>query len=351
LRSSLCRGRPCRPGVPPSAGAERTINNRVNQLPEQKDIKAVNHGVQVIQISELEAGQRLDNYLLRVLSGVSKTRIYKAIRKGEVRINKGRAKPETKLQTGDKLRVPPLNQNQRSTPKAASHHWTERLREAVVLETDQLLVIDKPSGLAVHGGSGVTAGLIETLRLMFPEQRYLELVHRLDRDTSGLLLVAKRASTLRDLHTQLRNGQIDKRYQALVCGRWPAHLKRIDAPLERFSLASGERRVKVSAQGRPCVTDFSVLRRWRRATLIEAKPITGRTHQIRVHCQHANLSILGEQKYAMGDAEGIAETYKVPRLFLHAASLHFSVDGRRISVEAPLPTDLHAVCQRLGAPL
>jgi 23S rRNA pseudouridine955/2504/2580 synthase len=320
-------------------------------LIDVKGPKGINHGVRLVEVSDAESGQRLDNYLLRVLNGVPKTRIYKAVRKGEVRINKGRAKPETKLQAGDTVRIPPFQEAIKSVPKAASHHWVARLGASIVLETDQLLVINKPSGLAVHGGSGVNAGLIETLRLMYPEQRYLELVHRLDRDTSGLIMVAKRASLLRDLHAQLRGGRIDKRYQALVIGRWPAHLKRIDAPLEKFSLPSGERRVKVSGEGRRSLTEFRVLRRWTQATLVEAKPVTGRTHQIRVHCRHANMPILGEQKYETPESEILTSSLSVPRLFLHAAKLSFDLDGKRQTLEAPLPADLHGVCERLGPSL
>ena len=301
-----------------------------------------------MEVTHLDEGQRLDNYLLRTLNGVPKTRIYKAIRKGEVRINKGRAKPETKLVAGDVVRVPPFQEQPRSAPKAASHFWVDQIREAIVYDVGHLLVINKPSGLAVHGGSGVNAGLIETLRLMYPDQRYLELVHRLDRDTSGLIMVAKRASVLRDLHAQLRGDRVDKRYQALVGGRWPAHLSSVDAPLEKFSLSSGERRVKVSADGRKSLTRYRVLSRWRHATLLEAKPVTGRTHQIRVHCRHVGMPILGEQKYALPESEALTRQLGLERLFLHAAKLSFELDGRRIELEAPLPNELAACCAALG---
>jgi len=304
-----------------------------------------------VQVVDHEEGQRLDNYLLRTLNGVPKTRIYKAIRKGEVRVNKGRSKPETKLVAGDTIRLPPFQEQQRPTSQAASHFWVDQLRQATVHNDNHLLVINKPSGLAVHGGSGITAGLIETLRIMYPEQRYLELVHRLDRDTSGLIMVAKRASVLRDLHAQLRSDGIDKRYQALVFGRWPAHLRSIDAPLEKFSLSSGERRVKVSAEGRKSLTQYRVLSRWRQATLVEAKPVTGRTHQIRVHCRHANRPILGEQKYAIPESELLAQQLGLGRLFLHAAKLSFELDGARVTLEAPLPPELLTCCRALGEEL
>lgn len=317
------------------------------QLPEKNNQTppAVN-GVRQITVSEEESGQRLDNYLLRHLTGVPKTRIYKAIRKGEVRVNKGRVRPETRLEGGDLVRVPPIRVEQR-VPAVASGRWQQSLRERIVLDTAELLVIDKPSGLAVHGGSGVDAGLIETLRVMYPEQRYMELVHRLDRDTSGLIMVARRASTLRALHHLLRHDGVDKRYVCLVHGRWPAHLKQVDAPLEKFALGSGERMVKVSADGKRALTRFRVLRRWREATLIEAKPVTGRTHQIRVHCKHAGHPILGDSKYATPEADSLASQIGLQRLFLHAAQLQFTLGDDRFELEAPVDDALADVFKHL----
>lgn len=201
-------------------------------------------------------------------------------------------------------------------------------------------MVNKPPGLAVHGGSGVNVGLIETLRAMYDTDRYLELVHRLDRDTSGLLLVARRASTLRSLHGLLRSNGVDKRYLCLVSGRWPAHLKRVDAPLEKFALPSGERRVKVAATGRQSLTTFRVVTRWSSMTLVEAKPVTGRTHQIRVHCQHAGFPILGDAKYADDAADRLAEKLRLKRLFLHAASLSFRLEEQNYSLQAALPLEL-----------
>lgn len=286
-----------------------------------------------------EAGQRLDNFLQRVRGGVPKTRIYRAIRKGEVRVDKGRVKPDTRLDAGVCVRIPPLRVPEK-TEAAGAAGWRSRLRDAIVREDATLLVVNKPSGLAVHGGSGVSVGLIETLRAMYDTDRYLELVHRLDRDTSGLLLVARRASTLRSLHTLLRSNGVDKRYLCLVGGRWPAHLKRVDAPLEKFALPSGERRVKVAATGRQSLTTFRVVRRWSSMTLIEAKPVTGRTHQIRVHCQHAGFPILGDAKYADDAADRLAERLRLKRLFLHAASLTFRLEEQNYSLQAALPAEL-----------
>ena len=286
-----------------------------------------------------EAGQRLDNFLQRVRGGVPKTRIYRAIRKGEVRVNKGRVKPDTRLEAGVCVRIPPLRVPEKAEAAGAAG-WRSRLRAAIVREEATLLVINKPPGLAVHGGSGVNVGLIETLRAMYDTDRYLELVHRLDRDTSGLLLVARRASTLRSLHGLLRSNGVDKRYLCLVSGRWPAHLKRVDAPLEKFALPSGERRVKVAATGRQSLTTFRVVTRWPSMTLVEAKPVTGRTHQIRVHCQHAGFPILGDAKYADDAADCLAEKLRLKRLFLHAASLSFRLEEQNYSLQAALPLEL-----------
>ncbi|WP_435210861.1 RluA family pseudouridine synthase [Luminiphilus sp. nBUS_16] len=293
-----------------------------------------------------EAGQRLDNFLQRVRGGVPKTRIYRAIRKGEVRINKGRVKPDTRLEAGVSIRIPPLRVPEKAEAAGAAG-WRARLRDAVVREESTLLVINKPPGLAVHGGSGISVGLIETLRAMYDTDRYLELVHRLDRDTSGLLLVARRASTLRSLHGLLRSNGVDKRYLCLVSGRWPAHLKRVDAPLEKFALPSGERRVKVAAAGRQSLTTFRVVTRWSGATLVEAKPVTGRTHQIRVHCQHAGFPILGDAKYSDEAALRLASKIGLKRLFLHAASLNFRLEEQNYSLEAPLPKELQRLVETL----
>lgn len=303
--------------------------------------------VQFISLSEEESGQRLDNFLLRTLSGVPKTRIYKAIRKGEVRVNKGRAKPETKLVSGDTIRIPPLDVAEVSAPASIPDRWFKRIENSIVHDDKNLIVLNKPTGLAVHGGSGVTFGLIESLRQLFPNQRYLELVHRLDRDTSGLIMVAKRAATLRELHQLLRGDGVDKRYLALVHGKWPAHRARVEASLEKSGLSSGERIVRVSAEGRRSVTDFRVVERFSGATLVEAKPITGRTHQIRVHAQHAGHPIMADAKYASEDQLWVARSIGLKRLFLHAYKLGFRLDGKRYAFEAPLDSELTKVCESL----
>ncbi len=250
------------------------------------------------------------------------------------------------MEGNDVVRVPPFREADKKPPKT-SHRWMDKIRDAIVLDQGDLLVINKPSGLAVHGGSGIDAGLIETLRAMYPEQRYMELVHRLDRDTSGLIMVARRASALRELHQALRRDGVDKRYHCLVAGRWPAHLKHVDAPLEKFALGSGERMVRVSAEGKSALTRFRVLRRWKEATLIEAKPVTGRTHQIRVHCRHVGHPILCDSKYETPEAAELARRIGLDRLFLHAASLRFELGSERYTLEAPLDDALEQICERL----
>lgn len=301
--------------------------------------------VQFIELSDEESGQRLDNYLMRILGGVPKTRIYKAIRTGEVRINKGRAKPEHKLKTGDVVRIPPVSIPTRDDTRTVPDRWSQRIERSIIYSDSDLTVINKPTGLAVHGGSGVQFGLIESLRQMFPDQRYMELVHRLDRDTSGLVMIAKRASILRELHVLLRGDGVDKRYLALVAGKWPAYRARVEASLEKCALSSGERIVRVTQEGRRSLTDFRVIERYRSSTLVEAKPVTGRTHQIRVHAQHAGHPILGDTKYGSEEQMVLARTHGLKRLFLHAQRLEFRLGGRRYSFEAPLDEELSSVCE------
>lgn len=304
--------------------------------------------VQFISISDEESGQRVDNFLLRTLNGVPKTRIYRAIRKGEVRVNKGRVKPETKLAANDLIRIPPLDVADVSAPSSVPDRWFKRIAQSVIHEDNNLIVLNKPTGLAVHGGSGVNFGLIESLRQLYPTQRYLELVHRLDRDTSGLIMVAKRASTLRELHQLLRGDGVDKRYLALVHGKWPAHRVRVEASLEKSGLSSGERIVRVSVDGRRSITDFRVMERMGGATLMEAKPITGRTHQIRVHAQHAGHPIMSDVKYANEDQLNEAKSIGLKRLFLHAHQLSFRLDGKRYEFKAPMDAELRKVCDSLA---
>ena len=294
------------------------------------------------------AGQRLDNYLVRELKGVPKTRVYRALRKGEVRVNKGRAKADYRLQSGDVVRIPPLRQAAAPAPAVVPHYWSAQIADSILYEDEGLLAINKPSGLAVHGGSGLSFGLIETLRQMRPADRYLELVHRLDRDTSGCILLARKAATLRELHRLLREKKVDKRYLGLVRGKWPASCRVVDAPLEKNVLRSGERMVRVAKAGRPAVTEFSVVERLRDATLIEARPITGRTHQIRVHARHAGFPLLGDDKYSDDGTARFCRELGLKRLFLHARSLRFDLPQKgRIALQAELDKNLENTLKKL----
>ncbi len=305
-------------------------------------------GVRFEEVDERGAGQRQDNYLLRVLKGVPKTRIYRGLRKGEFRVNKGRARADYRLSEGDIVRIPPIRTPAAGEAPRIPGYWTAVLKDRVVYEDDGLLVIDKPSGLAVHGGSGLDYGLIECLRQARPDDRSLELVHRLDRDTSGLILVARKSLVLRDLHKQLREDRVDKRYLALVAGEWPRSRRRVEAPLAKNTLRSGERLVRVSKEGKPSVTEFAVIERFGRATLMEAKPVTGRTHQIRVHAQYAGHALLGDEKYADDSGAALSRELGLKRLFLHAQSLTFRLPGGgRLKLEAPLDQDLEQILEKL----
>lgn len=308
-------------------------------------------GVQLLEVAPDLAGQRIDNFLRTQLKGVPKTLIYRILRKGEVRVNKGRIKPEYKLQAGDIVRVPPLRLAERDEPEPLAQGLLERLEAAIVYEDKALIVLNKPAGIAVHGGSGLNYGVIEAFRQMRPDAKDIELVHRLDRDTSGLLMIAKKRSMLRHLHEALRGDGVDKRYMALVRGNWPTAKKRVSAPLLKNTLRSGERMVEVNDEGKDALTVFKVLRRFGEfATLIEASPITGRTHQIRVHALHAGHAIAGDSKY--GDEDFTREIRELggKRLFLHAYALRITLpDGEVLSLEAPVDAVWAKTLERLGA--
>ncbi|NPU94241.1 MAG: 23S rRNA pseudouridine(955/2504/2580) synthase RluC [Gammaproteobacteria bacterium] len=305
--------------------------------------------VQQIEVDADQSGQRIDNFLVTRLKGVPKSAIYRMIRKGEVRVNKGRIKPEYKLELGDTVRIPPARTAQRDeTPLFVGDQLKIQLEAAILFEDNGLIVLNKPSGLAVHGGSGLSLGVIEALRVIRPQQKFLELVHRLDRDTSGLLLVAKKRSVLRQLHDDLREGRVEKTYLALVYGRWNGRQHRIEAPLKKFDLASGERVVRVSQEGKPSLTLFEQKRLFEQATLVEAKPVTGRTHQIRVHAQFAGHPIAGDDKYIPREQDALFRDKGLKRLFLHAFRIEFNdIEGKRQAFEAPLPADLQAVLNKL----
>ena len=307
-------------------------------------------GVQMLEVSPELAGQRIDNFLRTQLKGVPKTLIYRILRKGEVRVNKGRIKPEYKLQAGDVVRVPPLRLPERDEPVPLAQGLLERLEAAIVFEDKALIVLNKPAGIAVHGGSGLSFGVIEALRQLRPDAKELELVHRLDRDTSGLLMIAKKRSMLRHLHLQLRGDGVDKRYMALVRGRWDTTKKHVNAPLLKNTLRSGERMVEVTDEGKDALTLFRVLRRFGDfATLVEAKPVTGRTHQIRVHARHAGHSIAGDSKYGDEEFSAVIRDLGGKRLFLHAYALKVPLpDGGELSLEAPVDEVWTRTLERLG---
>ncbi len=295
-----------------------------------------NNKVLHIEIAPGFAGQRIDNYLLASLKGAPKTLVYRILRKGEVRVNKGRVKPDYRLCAGDILRIPPIHLPPADAPPSVPRSLLEQLEAAIVYEDGSLLVVNKPAGIAVHGGSGLNFGIIEAFRQLRPQCKELELVHRLDRDTSGLLMLAKKRSRLRQLHAALRNNQIDKSYQALVCGHWPTSRKQVNAPLLRSNLRSGERMVEVNPAGKESLTMFSVLRRFgKAATLVQANPITGRTHQIRVHALYAGHPIAGDNKY--GDEQFSRQIRELggKRLFLHANYLKIpNVQGAPLELRA-----------------
>ena len=294
-------------------------------------------------------GQRIDNFLLARLKGVPKSVIYRCLRKGEVRVNKGRIKPDYRVREGDQIRIPPLRQAEREelAPARIGDRVRTLLENAVLHEDDGLIVLNKPAGIAVHGGSGLDWGVIEALRAMRPDARQLELVHRIDRETSGCLMVAKKRSRLRDLHEQFQSGRIAKTYWAVVEGRWEKGVTTIEAPLHKYTDGSGERFVRVSELGKPSRTDFRIVEIFGPATLVSAHPLTGRTHQIRVHCQFAGHPIVGDEKYQSRDSLRAFRADGASRMFLHAREVTFDAQGgKRVSIEAPLDDDMLVSLER-----
>jgi 23S rRNA pseudouridine955/2504/2580 synthase len=307
-----------------------------------------------VTVDDAAAGQRIDNFLLKILKGVPKSHVYRIVRSGEVRVNKGRVGPDTRLAAGDVLRIPPIRASQ---PQPAPHHVriARAFTPAILLEDEWLIAVDKPAGMAVHGGSGIALGLIEQLRASRPDARFLELVHRLDRDTSGVLLIAKKRAALTSLHTQLREGAVDKRYVVLVRGPWPETKRVVDVPLYKFLTAQGERRVRIEPGGRASVTIFRRERVWTNRepplALLEAELKTGRTHQIRVHLAHIGHALAGDDKY--GDFAWNRQLSRdgLKRMFLHARQVTFAhpVSGERVKIASPLPVDLASFLVALGA--
>ncbi len=302
-----------------------------------------------MNVSEEDQGQRLDNFLTRHLKGVPKSRIYKLLRKGEFRVNKGRKKPDYRVQVGDVVRIPPIRTSEEKKVSPGGS-VIEAVKRSVIFEDEAIMVINKPSGLAVHGGSGLNYGLIEALRAIYPKAPFLELVHRIDRDTSGCVMVAKKRSRLREIHGLMRESKLNKYYHLLVCGKWDKRNSKVDASLEKFTIQGGERMVKVSKDGKPSLTIFKVLQEFDSATFLEADLRTGRTHQIRVHTKYCGNPIAGDDKYGDREVNKEYREFGLRRLFLHAARLNFIMpsSGREYVIEAPLPEDLQEVIKRLN---
>ena len=297
------------------------------------------------QVIDAEAaGQRIDNYLMRQMKGVPKSHVYRVLRSGEVRVNSGRIGPDYRLQSGDLVRIPPV----RIARKGADDHGNSASRAAfrpvVLFEDATLLVIDKPAGMAVHGGSGISLGIVEGLRNAAREGRFLELVHRLDRGTSGVLMLAKKRSALVNLHRQLQAGAVEKRYLALVKGHWRERKRVVDLPLEKYVSAKGERRVNVEPKGDAAVTIFRLERGVGPHSLLDAELKTGRTHQIRVHLAHLGFPILGDDKYGDFTLNRLLVKQGLKRMFLHArrVAIAHPLTGQPMVFEAPLPAELTA---------
>ncbi|MBO9874337.1 MULTISPECIES: RluA family pseudouridine synthase [Xanthomonas] len=322
--------------------------------PKPRDVAT--SAVRILKVPEDRAGQRVDNFLLGQLKGAPRSLIYKLMRSGQVRVNGGRTKAERKLEAGDEVRIPPVRLTEEGEKSAPPEAFMARLEAAIVYEDARLLALNKPSGVASHGGSGISFGAIETLRALRPNQS-LELVHRLDRDTSGLLIVAKKRSALTELQALMREDDrvqgrgISKRYLTLLVGRMPDGTMSVDAPLHIGLRQGGERHVQVNAAGKPSLSHFRVLERRGGHSYCEVRIETGRTHQIRVHAQHLGHPVAGDDKY--GDPavnKRLREQIGLKRLFLHAASLEFSLDDGKTPylLNAPLADELADALNRLG---
>lgn len=299
-----------------------------------------------MQVDSKGVGQRLDNFLFRICKGAPKSLIYRLLRTGQVRVNKKRAKPDLRLNLGDSIRLPPLQLSATSQPKVLNPRMLTTLRKHILFEDKHLLIIDKPTGMAVHGGSGVSIGVIEALRKDYPD---LELIHRLDRDTSGCLMLAKKPSLLKAMHALLRNGEVEKTYLALVAGLWDSKQRFVDAPLLKNQLRSGERVVRIHPEGKAARSEFVIVQRFANASLVAVKLHTGRTHQIRVHCAHTGHPIAGDVKYGDKAFNEYISQLGCKRLFLHAKRLHFTLPttGQVLTVTAPLPEELQQCLNKM----
>ncbi len=297
-----------------------------------------------------ETGQRLDNFLLGTLNGVPRSRVYGMLRRGEVRINGGRAKPDYRLKVGDVVRIPPWHGPPAQTPALPPHGMQVQIAERIIHEDRDVIVIDKPAGMAVHGGSGIEHGVIEALRAMFPDERGLELAHRLDRDTSGCLVVARRRAALLELHAAFRDAHAAKTYDVIVYGAWPRTQRTVRAALEKFVTRSGERRVRALPHGKTARTEFAIIESGPGASWLSAHPHTGRTHQIRVHAQISGHPVVGDEKYASRDQLKWSRERGVRRLCLHARSIALPLGGKTRRFDAPVPADFVEAWRALQGP-
>ena len=307
-----------------------------------------NKKVQFIRVLEPQQGQRIDNFLIRHLKGVPRSRIYRLVRRGEVRINKKRCKPAQKLEAGDEIRIPPFSGVTAVPPKKLGSGMRQLLEKSVLFENDEVLVINKTAGLAVHGGANIRLGLIEALRQMNPQWPELELAHRLDRDTSGCILISKNTIFLRYIHRKFKEKSINKQYLALVHGKWPKGLLEVQAPLLKHGVSSNEHLVYIDDSGKSSLTRFRVIRRHQDSTLVEASPVSGRKHQIRAHCKQVGAPVVGDQKYVLKGLESPLRNVKT--LCLHANKITFMMPGRNKSteVEAPIDPTMASVLDKLN---
>ncbi len=305
-------------------------------------------GVRYLKVRAEEAGQRIDNYLLRVLKDVPRSHIYRLLRSGQVRVNKGRAKPMRKLSAGDEIRLPPLRQAETGVVARPPDAMLERVRGAVLQEDAELLVVNKPPGLAAHAGTDVRFGMIEALRAARPELTYLELAHRLDREASGVLVLAKNRATLTALHTALREREAHKTYLALVAGNWPDKLRHVRLALVKNAVRGGERMVEAGEEGKEAHSEFEVVQRFGRlATLVRVTLHTGRTHQIRAHAELSGHPVAGDPKYGERETDRKLREYGLKRMFLHSERLRVDLPSGRYDLRAPLPADLEQILERL----
>ncbi len=311
--------------------------------------KKILRSVKFVEIDAANAGQRIDNFLLSQLKGVPKGHIYKIIRKGEVRVNKGRIKQTYKLCYGDRVRIPPVSLLTTKVLPAPGRSLLKLIEKSIIFEDSNLLAINKPSGVAVHGGSGVSYGIIEAIRALKTEEKFLELIHRLDKDTSGCLLIAKKRSALIAIQDLLRNRQTDKRYLALLCGSIDFDRKKVTAPLLREQLKSGERLVRVAQEGKEATSFFTTQEHFNDCTLTEIKIITGRTHQIRVHAKYLGHNVAGDSKYGNYACNQRLKKIGLKRLFLHSAQITFEhpQSQKNITIKAPLSDELQIFLQSL----